>query len=107
MSLYGNFKFKLKVPEYKVELSKKYKVYIERKTEIELAISKFNNVHGRMLQRFYLEETFDAVLLRETLKEAFEEMVDATSKLNFMTRKAKLILEHKLASIEVNLGQSF
>ena len=90
MPLYGNFQFKLRISEYKVELSKKYKVYIKGKTEVELAISKFSNIHGRILQKSYLEKTINAVLLRETLKEALEEVVDATSKLKFMARKAQI-----------------
>ena len=71
LSLYGNLKFKLRVPEYKVELSKIYKVCIKEKTEVELAISKFCNIHGRVLQRSYLERDFNSVLLRESLMKAY------------------------------------
>ena len=37
----------------------------------------------------------------------FEEVNNAASKLKFMTKKAKLIFEHELVSIKVNVCKSF
>ena len=49
----------------------------------------------------------NTVILKKTLKEAFEEVDDAANKLKFVVKKAKMNFEHELTSIEVNVDQNF
>ena len=49
----------------------------------------------------------NAVILKETLKEAFEEVNDAVYKLKSVVMKVKIDFEYELRTIEVIVDQNF
>ena len=70
MSWYNNFKFKLKVPQFKIKLKEKFEVCIRERSKIELVILRFNKVPEETLQKSLSVKLLDAVLLKETLIKA-------------------------------------
>ena len=99
--------FKFTVPELKTNLSKKFKVYNKVKPEIEVTISKFNNVSDEALIKSGTVKLVNVVFLKRTLKEIFEEVDNAANKLKFVVRKAKMNFEYELTTIKVNVNPNF
>ena len=100
-------KFKLQVPNLKTKLSEKFKLYNREKSKVELAISKFNNVPEETLWMSLSVKLINAVLIKETLKDAFEEVNDAVNKLKSVVMKAKVDFDYELWTIEVIVDQNF
>ena len=48
----------------------------------------------------------DIVFLRKTLKEAFEEVVNATTELKFVVKNAKINFKDELTTIKVNVDRA-
>ena len=99
LSLCGNFKFNFQVPELKVNFSTKFKAYHKEKARVEMAISNFNNLSEETLQKLLAVKLFDVINLKKDLKGALKEVVNAAIELKFVAKKARLILDHELASI--------
>ena len=80
--------FKLQILDYRSRLSKRIKAYGRKKSRVK--ILKFNDVPEDVLQKSLSVKLVDAVLLKQALKGAFEEVIDAAKRLESVVMRAKL-----------------
>lgn len=100
-----SFRFKVTVPEFKAKLLRKLQAYDRVKLKTELAIRKFDSIRRQRLQEFWEVKCADAVFLKRTLRQAFEEVGDAVKKSRFIMKRAKMNFECELSTIQLDVDQ--
>ena len=104
LSWNNEFRFQLQVPRFKTELSKRFSAYTREISKVELAISKFDNVPEEIMQKSLL---VNAVLLKKSLEEALEKVINIAEKLRLVAQKARVSFEEELMAVKVNIGQNW
>ena len=67
----------------------------------------YDEVTKEVLKNSLWVKLLDVEFLGESLRKAYEGVVEDIGKLRFITVKAKLTFKHKLESIEGNVAQKF
>ena len=72
---------------------------------MEVAVLRFENVPEEYLQISSSVKLVDAALLKETLRGAFDEVVEALGKFKSIVGKAKISLERELAAGRIEVDE--
>ena len=74
---------------------------------MELAILRFNNILEEVLKKLLSVKLLDAVLLKDTLRGVFDDVINAFEKFISVVMRARVNLERELAAIRVKVDQDF